>query len=90
MIVEHEIIEQIEEEPVGRTFAWCLAFAGEQGCSDPMTTLREMWRDGYVVLADADGAVLPDWRAREVWRAGVPREDLALLATDLGSAWVHG
>ena len=89
MILEHEIIEQIEEEPVGRSLEWCVEFATGLGCPEPWTTLRQMWRAGYIALADAEGQILPEWRIEEVWRAGVARSDVAVLATDLGSTWAY-
>ena len=89
VIVEHEIIEQIEEEPVGRPLKWCADLATSLGCADAMTTISQMWRAGYIALADLDGTVWPDWRSEEVWRAGVARSDVAVLATDLGSKWAY-
>ena len=89
MIVEHEIIEQIEEEPVGRPLKWCADLATQLGSPDAIKTISQMWRAGYVALASADGTPLPAWRIEEVWRAGVARSDVAVLATDLGSRWVY-
>jgi len=90
MIIEQEVIEQIEEEPAGRALSWLVDFMRKHGVSDPMRTLGQMWRAEYLALVDAAGAALPRWRCEELWRAGLPRTDVAVMATQLGSAWVHG
>jgi len=40
MIVEIEIIEQIEDEPVGRTVRWVYDFVRSLGKEDPSSFLR--------------------------------------------------
>ena len=90
MAIEQLIIEEIEEEATGRPLAWLVDFMLKRGSRDPMHTLRQMWCADYLSLADVAGTVLPRWRCEEIWRAGVPRADVAVLATTLGSSWVHG
>lgn len=90
MIIEHEIIEQIQDEPFGRPLDWCARFASELGARDPLATLRQRCRAGYLRLEDASGPPLPPWRLEEIWREGAARGDIAVFATDLGCRWVHG
>lgn len=89
MIVEHEIIEQIENEPHGRSLAWCSRLAGRLGAREPRVTLRAMWRAGYLELREADGFVMQPWQVEQVWRVGELRDDIAVHATELGSTWAH-
>lgn len=90
MIVEHEIIEQVEHEPRGRSLAWCVGLAGRLGRPDGLVLIEGMWRAGHVALAEPGGEVLPRWRAEEAWREGATGEELMVLATESGSRWVHG
>lgn len=90
VIVEHEIIEQVEDEPRGRSIGWCAELAGQLGACDPLVTLREMCRAGHLQLVGTDGAVLQPWQAEQVWRVGDARRDIAVHATDLGSKFAHG
>lgn len=90
MIVEHEILEQIETEAAGRSLRWCADLARRHGCDEAMTTLRQMWRAGYIAIADGSGSPLADWQVEEMWRAGSARDDVAVLATDRGLDWVYG
>ena len=89
-MIEHEIIEQIEEEPVGRSLNWCIDFATGLGCPDSIATISQMWRAGYLAMADRHGKSLPDWKIEQVMRAGGEHSDVFVLATDLGSKWAHG
>lgn len=90
MIVEIEVIEQLEDEPVGRSVRWVCTFMKSLGVTDPFETLGGMWRGGYLSFADPDGAPLPQWRCEQILRDRVEDDRTRLLATDEGSAWAHG
>ena len=90
MIVEHEIIEQIEEEENGRPLAWSRDLIRGLGRADPLMVLQEMWRAGYVTLVDDTGRVLPPWRCEEVFREQGEWGPVRVVATSHGSRWVHG
>ena len=64
MIVEHEIIEQIEDERNGRSLAWVCGLARQHGKDAPLRTLERMWREGYVVLYDDRGNVIASWHVK--------------------------
>lgn len=90
MIVEHDLIEQIADEPHGRSLAWCTELLGQFGAREPWITIRQMYRAGHLRFTHADGTVLQPWQAEQVWRAGEPREDIAVHATDLACRFVDG
>ena len=90
MILEHEIIEQIEEESNGRPIVWVREFLVGLGANDPVLTLRQMWRAGYVQVVDETGQELKPWQCEEIWRGQTDTHHARLIATPLGSKWVHG
>jgi hypothetical protein len=90
MIVEHEVIEQLEEEPIGRPIAWVCDLARRLGRSDPMTMLWRMWQAGYLAMADDAGHLLQTWQCDEIWRVRREAFDVRVVATPFGSEWVHG
>lgn len=90
MIVEHEVIEQIEEEEHGRSLSWVCGLVRQLGRSDPMTVLQGMWQQGYLTLADEAGHEMPRWKCAESFRIRDESLAVRVLATDLGSRWVHG
>jgi len=90
VIVEHEVIEQVEEEASGRTLDWVCALIRNLGRDDPFVVLGGMWRAGYVMLADDAGQPLPDWRSAELFREKTESSSVNVLATALGSERVHG
>ncbi len=90
MIAEHEIIEQIEEEPQGRPLTWLCDLIRRLGGDDPLVVLQGMWRAGYVTLVDEIGQVLPHWRCEEVFRDRRESGSVRVVATSHGSGWVHG
>ncbi len=90
MILELEIIEQIEDETLGRSVSWLCDFMKSHGRSDSFVVLRGMWRDGYLRLADEGGEPLPRWKCEELFRNRLPTLHTRVLATDRGLDWVHG
>ncbi len=90
MIVEHEVIEQIEESADGRPLDWVCTLIRLLGKAAPLTVLEQMCRAGYITLADPCGDPLPVWRRERVWRDGDESLDVRVVATPLGSEWVHG
>jgi hypothetical protein len=68
VIVEHEVIEQIEDEPEGRPLAWLCDLIRRLGRSDPLVVLQGMWRAGHVTLVDDTGRALPQWTCTELFR----------------------
>ena len=90
MIVEHEIIEQIEEEPAGWTLSRVCRLISELGRSDAMRVLEQMRAAGHIALLDETGVRLAAWRSEQVWRDGRGWSGTRVAATELGCAWVHG
>ena len=90
MIVEHEVIEQIELEENGRPLPWVCDLIRRLGRSDPLVVLLGMWREGYLTLADDVGCEMPQWRCAEAFRARDESLAVRVVATELGSRWVHG
>src|SRR5262245_25411509 len=84
MIIEHEIIEQIEEEPNGRPLDWVCALARQHGKKTPLLMLEQIWRAGYVALRDAEGPAIPRWKCEEIFRLGQESERANVVATSLG------
>ena len=76
MIIEHELLEQIADEPIGWSLARALEFVA--GHKEPWTVIVALYRDGYVNLYDHAGEPLPTWRIDALFR----QRDLA-LGTDV-------
>lgn len=90
MIIEHEIIEQIEEEPNGRPLAWVCALARQHGRTTPLLMLEQMWRAGSIALHDDEGQAIARWKCEEIWRLGQESGAANVVATDVGRRRVHG
>lgn len=90
VIVENEVIEQIEDEPHGRSLAWVCSLIRTLGRDDPLIVLSGMWRGGKVLFADDSGNPVPSWRCHDVLRTGDEAAAFRVLATDVGSRSVHG
>jgi hypothetical protein len=75
VIIEHEIIEQIEEEPNGRPLAWVCALARQLGRQMPLVMLEKMLRAGYLALHDDGGHQIAPWKCEEIWRSGQEAEE---------------
>lgn len=84
MILEHEVIEQIDE-PTGRPIRWVCDLLRELGASDPVALLQAMWRAGYVAVVDDGGEQLQTWQCEQIWRERREPLDLRIAATDLGA-----
>lgn len=89
MIVEHEVIEQLEEEDLGRPFPWVCDLIRSLGSERPLTVLQGMWRKGHVALVSAEGLVLPRWRCEEILLRGGEGDAVQVAATSAGSTWVR-
>lgn len=83
-----EIIEQIEDEPRGRSLAWLCAFAASYG-SDPLRSIDTIRRTGHLAFVDERGHPLPAWQCEAIVRTR-QHDGVRVVATDEGSAWVHG
>ena len=90
MIREHEVIEQIEDESNGRPIEWVRELLANLGAGDPFLVLREMWRAGYLKVVDENGRELKPWQCEQIWRGQNEAHGTRLIATPLGSEWVHG
>lgn len=88
--MEVEVIEQIKDEPLGRSAGWVCDFLNSLGHSEPFVVLHGMWRGGYLLLADAGGKQLPRWQSEQILRDGVQDSEAQLLATNKGAKWAHG
>ncbi len=89
MIAEHELIEQIEEDDLGRPIGWVCDLLVALGKDKPFEVLRGMWRGKYIQLVDSDGSRLPAWRCEELLRLDDKTAAVNVVSTDLGSDWVH-
>ncbi|HJU74237.1 MAG TPA: hypothetical protein VJ717_10865 [Gemmatimonadaceae bacterium] len=90
MILEHEVIEQIEDEANGRAIEWVRNLLSDLGAGEPFLIIREMWRAGYLTVVDETGREVPRWQCEEMWRGQREPHDAYLVATALGVKWVHG
>ena len=72
MIIEHELLEQIADEPIDWSLARALEFVA--GHKEPWTVIVGLYRDGCVNLHDHAGEPLPMWRIATLFR----QRDLAL------------
>ena len=90
MIVEHEIIEQIEEEPNGRSLAWVCDLARRLGKDDPLRVLEAMVEAGLISLTDERGRPLEPWECSEIWRSHEESRAVHVIATSDGSRSTHG
>jgi hypothetical protein len=88
--MEIEIIEQIADEPLGRSVSWVCDFMKSRGDGDPLVTLRGMWNGGHLQFTDANGMPLPRWRCEQILRNGVIESEARVLATDKGAKWAQG
>ncbi len=90
MIIEVEIIERIEDEPLGRSVNWVCDMIASLGRDDPFGVLRGMWRGGYIALIDGHGEPSPQWKCEELWRDREQSRGARLIATEKGLNWIHG
>lgn len=84
MIVEHELIEQIQDEEHGRSLQWVCDLLRDLGRSDPFLILDRMIGAEYLVLLDGDGRKLPPWRCAEVLRLRDPSASIRVACTPEG------
>ena len=90
MILEHDVIEQIEEDPLGKTFTWVGALIRSLSEKDPFTVLHRMWRAGYIEFVTDDGETIPPWRTAQIFGSKAEHQAVRIVATYRGSRWVHG
>ena len=90
MILEIEILEQIEDEPIGRSVNWLCEFIRSLGDQDPIFVLRGMWRGGYIRFIDVTGVDVPNWKCEELLDRRSADCDARIIATAQGREWVHG
>ncbi len=90
MIAEHELIEQIADEALGRPLSWVCDFLVSIERVDPFTLLSGMWQAKYIAFVAAPGTPVPDWRCREILRAQDRTVDVCVVSTTLGNDWVYG
>jgi hypothetical protein len=88
--IEVEIIEQVADEPFGRSVAWLCNLMDSLGHRDPFVALHGMWRKGYLSFADAERKQLPPWRCEQILRDHVRDGQVTVLATERGLQWVYG
>ena len=86
MILEHELIEQIEENPGGRPLAWACDFLRRHGREDPWPLLTALWTNSHLTVHTETGAVMPDWQCRALWRDRVVEDGVSVRATTRGAA----
>lgn len=91
VIIEHELLEQIEDQAPPRSLEWACLLLASLGKTDPLAVLRAMHHDGLIDLRGADGAVLAAWQARSVLRGQSQCErSCSITATKVGSRRAHG
>ena len=88
VILQHEIIEQIADEPTGRPVGWVCDLLRGLGASDPWPLLRGMWLQGYIAVVDGAGKPVQAWRCEQVWRARSEPPELRITATDRGAGLI--
>ena len=90
MIVEHEVIEQIEENADGQPISWVCNLIRSLGRDDPLVVLQGMLRAGHLTLVRPGEGTCSEWECSELFRAMKEPLDIYVLATECGSTWVHG
>ena len=90
VIPEHEVIEQIEDEPSGRALQWVLDFLASLERPDPWLTVERMWEAGSISLHESSGGSIPRHRCESVFRARETRDDVRVRVTNTGSYRIHG
>lgn len=85
MIVEHEVITFVADEP--RSLAAVHGLIAELGRPEPMEVVRGLVRAGWVELCDPEGSALANWESAEVLRSCGARNDVFVLSTRAGLEW---
>ena len=88
MILEHEIIEQVEEGR--RPLARVLDLVRHHGREDAWAVVHALWQAGHVELTEETGARLPSWKVAVLVREDASPSSVYVGATTQGSDWVHG
>lgn len=83
MIVQHEIIEQVMDEPLGHSVVVISRLLDEMG-RDAVDTLDSMRRAGLVDLVDVDGLQAPEWLLDAWADRRDSGEGLRVVATEAG------
>lgn len=84
MIPEHEIIEQLMDEPDGRPVEKLLGALAPRSSEEVTRILKGLWRAGKVALASPVGALLADWESAALFRAESLPVVIRVLATERG------
>ncbi len=66
MIIEHELLDQIADDPFEWSLADALEFVAEY--KEPWQVMWALYRDGCLTLHNAEGDLLPTWKAEETFR----------------------
>ena len=91
MIIEHELLEQIEDHDPPRSLEWACSLLSSLGKSDPLAVLQAMQRAGLIELRGSDGSWLAPWQAQSVLRGESPwSRGCIVTATEVGSRRAHG
>jgi hypothetical protein len=90
MIIEHEVIEQIERNPTGRSFSWLCDYLATLGQNDPSSVLFGMWHGGHIVFVDQNGDQLPTWQCEQFVRSQHAPDHVSIKPTNVGLKWVYG
>ena len=91
MNIPVEIIEQIEEEDLGRSLEWLCNFVASLGHDRPFTlqVLRGMWFDGYIEVVNHAGEEIPQQTCKQIFYSHVHFTDERVIATDRGLTWAY-
>ena len=83
-IPEFEVIEQIMDEPRGRSVRWLMQLDSKMPRARWLQLLEGMWKSGKVALNDAAGRPLTHWEAAAFFRASGEGEPTWVVATEAG------
>jgi hypothetical protein len=84
MILEIEIIEQIADQPQGRSFEWLREFIRSNESRDPNTILMGMWKAGKIEVRDNENHPYDQWKIEELFRNNAFTGSERVTATRLG------
>ena len=89
-ISEWEIIEQVMDEPLGRSVGWLQGIAASSDSSLLFRLLNGMWQSGKISFADSNGRTMADWEVTAFLRGGTSCDNTHVIATDDGLDYAFG
>ncbi len=90
MQFEHEIIEDVMDEPIGLSVARIHSHLPQLPLADFLLLVQGMAGSRKIRLVDSKGLPLEQWKVAEFFRAGSTNEDVRITATPFGLKYVYG